>query len=127
MSYIPKQDRIYFTRLRLSAHKLHIETGRYTHKKDRLDPENRICKYCSENLCEDEFHFMMNCSLYDEYRKGLFSSIISKFPIFKEYDQQNQFIWLMSNLDKFCLIQIAKFVKNAFIKRNSTGITEGNV
>ena len=57
-----KDQRCCFSKLRLSAHKLHIEPGRYVYKKDRLEPSRRTCKFCQKNVCEDEFHFAMDCA-----------------------------------------------------------------
>ena len=43
------------TKLRISAHKLEIENGRYS-KKSITD---RLCKKCSQNKVEDETHFIV--------------------------------------------------------------------
>ncbi len=40
-----REHRSALTKLRLSAHKLEIEMGRYA-TKDRKKPDDRICKYC---------------------------------------------------------------------------------
>jgi len=109
-----------FARLRLSAHKLHIETGRYANKTDRKEPHDRICTYCTTNLCEDEFHFIMKCPLYNDYRNELFNYICVKFPFFSDYDQLNQFNWLMSNLDFDIITTFTKFVNRCFTKRRSS-------
>ena len=63
--------------LRLSSHKLHIETGRYAREGERLPPSQRICKYCTSGLCEDEFHFMIHCDLYKDFRSDLLNTIKS--------------------------------------------------
>ena len=42
-----------FCKLRISSHKLFIETGRYT----KIDRQNRICKNYNCNEIESEFHF----------------------------------------------------------------------
>jgi len=39
---IPDRDRVYATRLRLSSHKLAIETGRWS----RIPREDRLCPCC---------------------------------------------------------------------------------
>jgi len=54
------------TRLRVSAHRLEVETGRWY--KPRANPyPNRKCIAC--NKLEDEFHFMLECPLYKDIRK----------------------------------------------------------
>ena len=45
-------------RLRISSHRLQIETGRYRN----VPRDERICKKCSENEIEDEVHFLIKCS-----------------------------------------------------------------
>ena len=59
-------QRISVTKLRLSAHKLNIETGRYTN----TPRENRICTFCNDNAVEDETHFLRDCTLYNKIRES---------------------------------------------------------
>ena len=61
-----KSLRANFSRLRLSAHSLMIEKGRHFTKK--IPVENRLCKLCNFNEIEDEFHFMIKCSYYNNLR-----------------------------------------------------------
>ena len=44
--------------LRMSAHRLAIETGR--HVKPKISKEERICKNCALEEVEDESHFLLN-------------------------------------------------------------------
>ena len=48
--------RMYITRLRVSAHNLEIETGRW-HKPNKIPRNDRKCKHC--NTWEEEFHFII--------------------------------------------------------------------
>ena len=57
-----------FTRLRLSSHRLEVETGRW-HKPNAIPLENRVCSTCRE--LEDEYHFMLECSRYHDLRVSL--------------------------------------------------------
>jgi hypothetical protein len=59
------------TKLRGGTNRLRIEKGRYT----QLPVEERICLFCSRNEVEDEKHFMLNCSLYDDLRKNMWDSV----------------------------------------------------
>ena len=56
------------TRLRISAHDLEIETGRYK----GIHRSERTCKWCSltlgSNELEDESHMLFNCDLYASIR-----------------------------------------------------------
>ena len=61
-----------FKRLRLSRHRslcwcslmLPIEK----------DSSERVCAYCTTNICEDEYHFVTKCPLYDDYRSTMLAS-----------------------------------------------------
>ena len=67
-----------FTKLRISAHNLAIETGRYT-KPIQTPIEKRICFHCKE--IESEFHFIFNCSLYQADRQLLYANLSSFLSI----------------------------------------------
>ena len=69
------------TRFRISAHKLQIERGRYTVP---FTPANeRFCIHCKDKI-EDEYHFLMECSLYDDGRNMLFAELIGVCQAFQE-------------------------------------------
>ena len=48
------------TKLRISAHFLAIETGRY----NNTPKEHRFCKHCPTSV-ENEYHFILYCSKFD--------------------------------------------------------------
>ena len=53
--------RFALSRLRLSSHRLEVETGRWA-KPNSIPFENRRCRTC--NILEDEYHFLLECSRY---------------------------------------------------------------
>ena len=53
--------RVSMSRLRLSAHRLCIETGRRT-KPNSIPVNERKCLIC--NVIEDEYHFVLGCLMY---------------------------------------------------------------
>ena len=63
-------ERAALTQLRISAHDLKIETGRYLN----LTREERICKWCqlvlNKNVVENEHHFLLECDLYNVPRRA---------------------------------------------------------
>ena len=59
------------TRLRISAHRLKIETGGYI----KLDRSERLCDKCTAGTVEDEQHFLIECSKFNEYRNNLFQTV----------------------------------------------------
>ena len=68
---IPKKCVKYITMLRLSAHYLSMETGRY----QGINTVNRLCQFCKSDV-EDEFHLVLKCPVYDCFRKLYIKSII---------------------------------------------------
>ena len=72
---LKKSDRSWITKIRISAHPLAIETGRYSRPK--IPASNRTCKFCT-NTVEDEVHFILKCPKYKHLRE--------KIKIFKDND-----------------------------------------
>ena len=69
---LPPYLRVPHTRLRISAHALRIETGRYNLPAP-LPVQDRTCWFCSEEQAvEDELHFLLKCSLYTQERQEFF-------------------------------------------------------
>ena len=66
-SPINTRHRIALTKLRLSNHKLVIETGRYSRPFKK--PAERICPICKIEM-EDEYHFINICPGY--WEKNMF-------------------------------------------------------
>ena len=60
--YIEERKRIAFTRLRLSSHRLKVETGRWS----RIERENRLCECGS---IQDESHVLFHCRSTDAVRE----------------------------------------------------------
>ena len=70
------------TRFRVSSHRLEIECGRWT-RPEKTPLDNRKCRIC--NAVEDEFHFILECPLYEDLRKQLI----------------NKYFWSRPNMPKF--------------------------
>ena len=68
---IPKSVTKELAKLRISAHDLLIERGRYFRPK--LPREQRLCTECNE--IEDELHFMLFCTKFKDLR----ASLLGKF------------------------------------------------
>jgi len=54
------------TKLRVSSHRLSIESGRWS-KPNRTPLSERNCLFC--NLLEDEYRFDLECNLYNTLRE----------------------------------------------------------
>ena len=64
---IIEKNRVALSHFRVSAHRLEVETGRW-HIPVAVPVNERKCRTCSHCL-KDEFHFLLECSLYHELRK----------------------------------------------------------
>ena len=107
-----------YSKLRISAHNLQIEIGRYgTNKTPR---EKRYCLFCqSSGVCivEDEVSFLMECPLYSERRKVMLDTVYGKYPSTKPLNNKHLFIWLMSQEDTECIQTVGNYLKHSFIIR----------
>jgi hypothetical protein len=107
------------TKLRISAHDLHIETGRY-HKPKKIPLDQRTCHFCNQNLIEDEIHLVLDCSFYDEFRASLFTEL-ENICDFNQLCRNDKFILIMSANDgdiDFCC-PIGNFLIKCFEKRKN--------
>ena len=105
-------------KLRISAHNLLIETGRFS--KGRILPrEERICRFCSINAIENEFHFLTQCSLYNSERVKLFEKVRDfncNFVLLNDIDKA---IWLLLQENLDILLALGSFIHNCFEIRNN--------
>ena len=109
LDVLPINLRMYLAKLRLSAHSLHIQTGRYA--RNRVPRNERRCLFCDNNDIEDEFHFVVKCSCFSSLRKKyLKPSVYTRPSMFK-------FIEMLKSDDTVILMSIAKFLKYAFALR----------
>lgn len=103
-----------YCKLRISAHKLYIERGRYTKPKTPI--EKRLCLFCNLNEVEDEFHFLMKCDLYSQLR----SPFLDKLRLFLDIDKLNDrelFFFLLQSQEHDVIKDLTHFVSKSFEKR----------
>ena len=62
---LPVKTREIITKFRISGHNLNIEKGRYVN----VDRHDRKCSLCNMNEIEDEYHFILQCPIYEIARK----------------------------------------------------------
>ena len=107
-----------FTKLRISAHNLAIETGRYS-KPIETPPNKRLCFHCKE--IETEIHFILNCSLYQTERKSLYDKL-STFISIDSVSSDELFYLLISGLQGDLEVgqTICNFVNECFKIRNES-------
>ena len=84
-------------RLRVSSHRLEIEAGRWARPYKPVS--DRICDIC--NCLEDEYHFVLECQLYDSLRRKYIDQFYWNRPCmykFVELINSSNFE-ILSNLD----------------------------
>ena len=117
------KKRQYFSKLRMSAHNLEIEAGRFG--KNRIPRSDRHCKYClslGTQVLGDEVHFVMMCPQFQEDRKRLETKIVNLFPNVIQLSVWNKFIWLLSQEDKNCLNLVATFLLKCFRLKSESSL-----
>ena len=103
-------NRIAYTRLLTSSHRLRVETGRW--EKPRPTPRHqRICYICKK--LDDEYHFVLECQALQNLRKQL---------IPREYlvrSCMEKFIKLLNSEDSHIISKTAEFARKGFHMREN--------
>ena len=107
-----KQRQI-LARFRISAHNLHVETGRHCNTPLEL----RLCMMCDEKKVEDEIHFLLECPLYNKEREILYDTVFSKYESMKALYPQELFPHLLSSEDTDVINALATFLTKSMQKR----------
>ena len=97
LDIVKSSDRCSLTKLRLSAHSLPIEIGRYKN----IDQKNRFCDVCDSKCIGDEYHLLFNCSNQHlvKLRDIFLKQIYNKCDQLKSLPTYQQFLYLMSAYD----------------------------
>ena len=111
LDMLPGDLKTYICKIRISAHSLIIQTGRYA--RNRTPRNERYCIYCNTNDLEDEFHFILICPCYSVIRK----KYIHKY--FYQHPSMFKFIELLKSGNRKNIVNLAYFVKNALSIRST--------
>ena len=104
-----RNQRSSLTRMRISAHHLAIETGRWT-KPIPTPMANRLCKYCSEEAVDSEAHFLLHCPTFNEKRNCLIGKLSCLIPTIRHLSDKALLVTLLCPVTA----QVAKLI-NKFI------------
>ena len=97
------------TRLRVSSHRLAIETGRWQ-RPASIPITERKCRTCG--ILEDEYHFVLECTLYKELRE----KFIPKY--FWQRPNMYKFITLINSEKDITIKKLGLYTCNAFKLQN---------
>ena len=99
------------TKLRISAHNLRVETGRYG--RNRLERNERKCLICANsNDIEDEFHFIILCNVYNDLRVKYLPSYLYTNP------SVHKFVNFFNTCNKNNILRMSKYIKEATERRD---------
>ena len=95
------------TKLRISAHKLTVETGRY----NNTPYNDRLCRFCDLNEVGDEHHFLMSCKNIKllSLRSKFFEDLYKINSSFKLFSSEELFMYIMAMKDESIMKLVAKF------------------
>ena len=102
------KHKIALSRFRLSNHPLMIEKGRHL----RIEKNERKCYFCKDKI-EDEEHFLINCPLYSPSRLKLENVCTANCNRYNELNNEQKFIFLMSNEDENVIKQLGRFISDS--------------
>ena len=93
-------------KIRISNHKLMIETGRY----NQTSRNDRFCPICNSGIIEDEFHFLFHCPKYSIPREKSYNRIQQNFVDSNRLSYTELIIKLMSSQNVSVNSHLLKFV-----------------
>ena len=99
-----KKYRVALTKFRLSSHDLEIERGRYTN----ISTEERICRQCTMNVIETEYHFLLVCPKFLHLRKQFLKPYFTRWPNLTKFEQ------LMSSTNNKTQFNLSRYLYEAF-------------
>ena len=101
-------------KLRISNHKLNIETGRY----DKISRCDRFCPVCGLNI-EDEIHFLFDCPKYSSVRDDVFNKIDNRIPNYKHIPISTLIFQLMNSADDYLNKQLVQYITSCLEIRDN--------
>ena len=124
LSTLPRDIRRHVTRLRISAHTLKIETGRYNTKRGNARLLEKVCDFCTEKtfsntllhelpffdpIIEDELHVLVTCPKYNIPRSLIPLDILSSLL-------RHDILEVFNN--KAYTFHLGRYIKNIFKARD---------
>ena len=111
-----RAHRIILSKIRISNHRLAIETGRFS----KTPRNERICLHCKTDKVseiDDEQHLLLRSSRFIEIRIALFDHVRKSYRIYTLNDE-NKFIYLL-NSSGSTIKEVANFLHSAYKARSA--------
>ena len=132
LSSLPRNIRCHVTRLRISAHTLKIETGRYNNKHGNARLLEKVCDFCSdeglantllhelpffEPIIEDELHVLVTCPKFNIPRSLIPPDILSALLRHDMFEVFN---------NKAYIFHLGRYIKGIFKVIKDTKLNKNN-
>jgi hypothetical protein len=127
IDFVPnRSQRADLTRLRISASRLAIETGRYI--RPPVPPERRFCLYCrplgtSDNFCEgfidNESHLLLQCETLTLKRNCFLAKFRSITPFFDTFTENQKLSSILCPRDICSAKTVNKYIQILFRFRSN--------
>lgn len=101
------------TKLRICAHRLEIETGRYKN----IQRIHRTCKFCDTDAIEDEVHFICTCPAFSRTREQFFQKITNITPSFTDMNPTEKVTFVLSCNNSTIAPSIGRFCHQILSER----------
>lgn len=99
------------TKLRISAHKLKIEVGRY----QGTLLQNRVCHRCNTGEIDDEIHYLFKCVKFTQEKAELNEQITLIYQNINNLDDNNRLLWILNNENSIILKALCQYmIKTGF-------------
>lgn len=105
-----KNERSVLCQFRTGIVPLRVETGRYINEA----LEDRLRRFCTDSVLEDETHFLLKCTMYSPIRNDIFQGLLNGQDITVLTNEQKLSILLNIHTRK-----IAKYLVRAYMTRKS--------
>ena len=102
-------------KLRISSHKLLIQTGRY----DNIIRNEKVYNVCNCKTIEDAIHFLLDCPSYSSLRDMFFTKIEPSIPFPRLLAKETLLSHIMNSTDYFINTQLTSFVSSCFELRDN--------
>ena len=77
--------------------------------------EDRFCQVCDKNAIENEIHFLLHCTLYDDLRRAMIVKSERRDIRFRTLTETEKLNFIFKHEARQC----AKFIFNAMYRRKS--------
>ena len=88
---------------------LGIESGRYTRPVTPVT--SRLCKYCSSNKIDDEYHAILECSTFLIKRNCFIGKVTSLMPNFEQMSLEHKLLTILCPVNAEMALCVSKYLK----------------